>query len=84
MKEFVRIAITSETLNTFPVWLQCMCCSCGIFQMREEGSFRVLNDTYVTEDSGTGIVHQAPAFGEVSCSIPTHRLPQTKNSLHMF
>jgi isoleucyl-tRNA synthetase len=24
----------------------------------------VLNDTYVTADSGTGIVHQAPAFGE--------------------
>ncbi|KFA78228.1 hypothetical protein S40288_02651 [Stachybotrys chartarum IBT 40288] len=26
--------------------------------------FRVLNGTYVTADSGTGIVHQAPAFGE--------------------
>ncbi|CAG8592005.1 9866_t:CDS:10, partial [Cetraspora pellucida] len=26
--------------------------------------FIVLNDTYVTDDSGTGIVHQAPAFGE--------------------
>mmetsp|Transcript_47926 Transcript_47926/g.70957 ORF Transcript_47926/g.70957 Transcript_47926/m.70957 type:complete len:1172 (+) Transcript_47926:169-3684(+) len=26
--------------------------------------FRVLSDTYVTDDSGTGIVHQAPAFGE--------------------
>eukprot|EP00463_Aulacantha_scolymantha_P001615 TRINITY_DN2239_c0_g1_i1.p1 TRINITY_DN2239_c0_g1~~TRINITY_DN2239_c0_g1_i1.p1 ORF type:complete len:180 (+),score=25.84 TRINITY_DN2239_c0_g1_i1:34-573(+) len=23
-----------------------------------------MNDTYVTDDSGTGIVHQAPAFGE--------------------
>jgi isoleucyl-tRNA synthetase len=32
-----------------------------------EGSskfFQVLNDTYVTDDAGTGIVHQAPAFGE--------------------
>lgn len=28
-------------------------------------AFRVLNGTYVTDDSGTGIVHQAPAFGEV-------------------
>ncbi|KAJ3369980.1 isoleucine--tRNA ligase [Allomyces arbusculus] len=28
------------------------------------GAFRVLTDTYVTDDSGTGIVHQAPAFGE--------------------
>jgi isoleucyl-tRNA synthetase len=26
--------------------------------------FRVLSDTYVTDDAGTGIVHQAPAFGE--------------------
>ncbi|MBT3784584.1 isoleucine--tRNA ligase, partial [bacterium] len=26
--------------------------------------YRVLNDTYVTDDSGTGLVHQAPAFGE--------------------
>ncbi|CAF3991096.1 unnamed protein product [Rotaria sp. Silwood2] len=27
-------------------------------------AFRVLCDDYVTEDSGTGIVHQAPYFGE--------------------
>jgi len=26
--------------------------------------FRILSDTYVTDDAGTGIVHQAPAFGE--------------------
>ncbi|GAX77028.1 hypothetical protein CEUSTIGMA_g4475.t1 [Chlamydomonas eustigma] len=26
-------------------------------------AFRVVSDTYVTDDSGTGIVHQAPAFG---------------------
>ncbi|ORX36748.1 putative isoleucine-tRNA ligase [Kockovaella imperatae] len=30
----------------------------------EDRAFRVLADTYVTADSGTGIVHQAPAFGE--------------------
>ncbi|KAB5589114.1 Isoleucyl-tRNA synthetase [Ceratobasidium theobromae] len=30
----------------------------------EDRAFRVLNDTYVTSDSGTGIVHQAPSFGE--------------------
>ena len=29
-----------------------------------EGAFRVLCDNYVTESSGTGIVHQAPYFGE--------------------
>ncbi|KAJ8123385.1 hypothetical protein ONZ43_g658 [Nemania bipapillata] len=27
-------------------------------------AFKVLNATYVTDDSGTGIVHQAPAYGE--------------------
>ena len=30
----------------------------------KEHYFRVLSDTYVTDDAGTGIVHQAPAFGE--------------------
>ncbi|KAI0344747.1 hypothetical protein BDW22DRAFT_1418918 [Trametopsis cervina] len=30
----------------------------------EDRAFRVLNDTYVTAEDGTGIVHQAPAFGE--------------------
>jgi len=28
------------------------------------GAFRVLCDGYVRADSGTGVVHQAPAFGE--------------------
>ena len=32
----------------------------------EQGAFRILCDTYVTSDSGTGLVHQAPGFGEVS------------------
>jgi isoleucyl-tRNA synthetase len=27
-------------------------------------AWRVVTDTYVTDDSGTGVVHQAPAFGE--------------------
>lgn len=29
-----------------------------------EGAFRVLVDEYVTAESGTGVVHQAPYFGE--------------------
>jgi len=29
-----------------------------------EEYFRVLSDNYVTDDAGTGVVHQAPAFGE--------------------
>jgi isoleucyl-tRNA synthetase len=27
-------------------------------------AFKVVSDGYVTDDSGTGVVHQAPAFGE--------------------
>ena len=30
----------------------------------KEQAFKVLNATYVTDDDGTGVVHQAPAFGE--------------------
>ncbi|RWV99079.1 hypothetical protein GW17_00038038 [Ensete ventricosum] len=29
-----------------------------------ETAFRVVSDSYVTDDSGTGVVHCAPAFGE--------------------
>ncbi|KAK1761488.1 isoleucyl-tRNA synthetase [Echria macrotheca] len=35
----------------------------------KETGFRVLNATYVTDDSGTGIVHQAPAFGEEDYNV---------------
>jgi isoleucyl-tRNA synthetase len=31
---------------------------------QSHGAFRVIHASYVTDDSGTGIVHQAPAFGE--------------------
>lgn len=31
---------------------------------KEKGAFKVLNDIYVTAETGTGIVHQAPYFGE--------------------
>ena len=31
---------------------------------RERGAFRVVEDDYVTDHEGTGLVHQAPAFGE--------------------
>ncbi|KAH9507476.1 hypothetical protein Btru_058192 [Bulinus truncatus] len=42
---------------------------CSVFDYFKEyrqltGAFRVLVDTYVTTDTGTGIVHQAPYFGE--------------------
>ena len=37
----------------------------GYFQREEErGAFVVVADDYVTTDEGTGLVHQAPAFGE--------------------
>mmetsp|Transcript_17003 Transcript_17003/g.39032 ORF Transcript_17003/g.39032 Transcript_17003/m.39032 type:complete len:1175 (+) Transcript_17003:190-3714(+) len=34
------------------------------FFVGPEGYFQVVTDTYVTDDAGTGVVHQAPAFGE--------------------
>uniref|UniRef100_A0A1B0D7A9 Isoleucine--tRNA ligase, cytoplasmic n=1 Tax=Phlebotomus papatasi TaxID=29031 RepID=A0A1B0D7A9_PHLPP len=34
------------------------------FLKYKEVAFRVLVDSYVTEESGTGVVHQAPYFGE--------------------
>lgn len=34
---------------------------------QDRSAFRVLCDGYVTTESGTGIVHQAPYFGEVFC-----------------
>ncbi|KAL7746644.1 isoleucine--tRNA ligase [Sorochytrium milnesiophthora] len=33
-------------------------------EFKPRNAFRVLVDDYVTDDTGTGIVHQAPAFGE--------------------
>ena len=32
--------------------------------LKKEGAFCIVSDDYVTTESGTGIVHQAPAFGE--------------------
>lgn len=32
--------------------------------LEKDGAFQILNDNYVTTDSGTGIVHIAPDFGE--------------------
>lgn len=37
----------------------------------EEHGFRVITGDFVTDDSGTGIVHQAPAFGEVDFEAAT-------------
>lgn len=31
---------------------------------KNEGAFRVVSDLYVTAESGTGVVHQAPGFGD--------------------
>ncbi|XP_046393549.1 isoleucine--tRNA ligase, cytoplasmic isoform X2 [Ischnura elegans] len=32
--------------------------------LKQKGAFTILADGYVTEESGTGVVHQAPYFGE--------------------
>ncbi|KAH0838973.1 Isoleucine--tRNA ligase, cytoplasmic [Fonsecaea pedrosoi] len=34
------------------------------YEAYKDRAFRVLNAAYVTDDDGTGVVHQAPAFGE--------------------
>ncbi|KAG7348546.1 isoleucyl-tRNA synthetase [Nitzschia inconspicua] len=34
------------------------------FASQSDAYFQVVSDTYVTDDAGTGVVHQAPAFGE--------------------
>ena len=43
-------------------------------EFEEKGAFVVVADDYVTTDEGTGIVHQAPAFGE-----DDYRIAQEKN-----
>ena len=35
----------------------------------KDHGFKVLNATYVTDDSGVGVVHQAPAFGEEDYNV---------------
>lgn len=39
------------------------------YQKFKDHGFKVLNATYVTQDSGTGLVHQAPAFGEEDYNV---------------
>lgn len=41
---------------------------------QEDGAFVVLSDGYVTTEEGTGVVHQAPAFGE-----DDYRIAQEQN-----
>lgn len=45
-------------------------------ELENSGAFRVLADDYVTTTDGTGIVHQAPAFGEDDNRIAKlHNIP---------
>lgn len=37
-----------------------------VLQCKDKGAFTVLVDSYVKEEEGTGVVHQAPYFGAVS------------------
>ena len=39
---------------------------------KRTGAFRVLCDGYVTSESGTGVVHQAPYFGEDDQRVCRH------------
>ncbi|XP_068658596.1 isoleucine--tRNA ligase, cytoplasmic [Aristolochia californica] len=42
------------------------------FKELSDVAFRVVSDDYVTEDSGTGVVHSAPAFGEDDNRVCLH------------
>ncbi len=56
-------------------------------EQRAQGAFVVLMDDYVTTESGTGLVHQAPAFGEddyrvvKAAGIEAFACPVTLNGL---
>lgn len=39
------------------------------YEQFKDTAFRVISDDYVTSDSGTGIVHNAPAFGEEDYNV---------------
>ena len=39
-------------------------CFAYFSQLADDGAFQVVTDAYVTADDGTGVVHQAPAYGE--------------------
>lgn len=51
--------------------------------LKDKGAFRIVSDAYVKTDEGTGVVQQAPAFGEDDYRIaqlhgvPTHVCPVT-------
>lgn len=41
--------------------------------LSSKGAFRIVGDNYVTTEDGTGVVHQAPAFGEDDYRIAQER-----------
>jgi len=59
------------TTHSFPAFLRVLFrCICEkhifVLQCKDQGAFTVLVDSYVKEEEGTGVVHQAPYFGAVS------------------
>uniref|UniRef100_A0A1I8F799 isoleucine--tRNA ligase n=1 Tax=Macrostomum lignano TaxID=282301 RepID=A0A1I8F799_9PLAT len=67
-----------ELLEQFPGSQQNLQAIAAVFSTlkAERGAFRVLCDTYVTDDSGTGIVHQAPYHGEDDYRVwPERKVP---------
>ncbi|XP_057335552.1 isoleucine--tRNA ligase, cytoplasmic-like [Microplitis mediator] len=50
---------------------------------RSQGAFQVLNDSYVTAETGTGIVHQAPYFGEddYRCNLQAGIITKDQNPI---
>lgn len=50
----------------------------------EEINYQILADDYVTDDSGTGIVHIAPAFGEDDMRVYTQYCKQHNYEIEIF
>lgn len=66
---FISEAIV--TTSSFPAFLRILVCCIHekhifVLQCKDKGAFTVLVDSYVKEEEGTGVVHQAPYFGAVS------------------
>ena len=51
------------------------------FASRADKAFRVVSDTYVTTDTGTGIVHQAPGHGEDDYRVCIHHKVVTNEDI---
>ncbi len=49
---------------------------CNFKDLKQKGAFRVITDSFVSTDDGTGLVHTAPGFGEADFyACQAHHMP---------